>query len=278
MLQYKLASDLVAQTEAGRGEGHFSTTEIDLRFKELTAWSKASDYHIVKINHPCPGVLRLIASGRAGIFYTYRDVRDIAVGARDRAGLKADSLMQRLQQAVDTYYITHTHEDLLSQQYEELIGAIDHATGQMDAFLGLHSSPETRERVIAKNRVNCGQAPSSAERRNRIRTCVKKLYSALAAQDHESKNLSPTSTSPKKRVLGTDAKMLERMLPASSRRQQDVMLTDDHGVAVGTWRRELSADEALRIEMRFGGWLQDAGYGEITEARSPQRRNYAVAS
>ncbi len=220
-VQYKLARALVEAAGVGRDEGCLSPDDMDRRSDALAGWAAAPRYHIVQLREPHPAVTRFVNAGQAKICYAYRDIRDVAVLARRSFGCRGDALLERLQGAVDIYYVVHTYDGVLSQQYEELVGAIDEATDQMVAFLDLNIPADVRERI--------------AERIRR-------------------QEIAPAATKPTGSNLG-HVLALVRALKGRRRQPAD----RGYDVPLGA-RRDLPVDEASRIEMRFSGWLRDAGY------------------
>jgi hypothetical protein len=232
-LQYNLVRNLVEKVEAGRGHGFFNQ-EAELE-DYLTEWSQDEKYHVIKTHAVHSKTADIAATGSARVFYTYRDIRDVAVSAKRAFKIRRQStLLKALDQAVRNHYQIKSISGVMCQRYEDVTIDMPAAANAMADFLGL----ETTEAAISEIVEQC-----SLEKARQISAHVSERWGVTL-------KLLPWLHKAGIRVAAYD--------------KNDTLLhynhISEHAGAIGSWRTQMPKHESDLLTNRYEQWLQEEGY------------------
>ena len=230
-LQYNLARCLVEATESGRGEGFIDDPRRDPR---LRAWCWDKAWHVVKMHTVTNWMLEPQTRPNLRFFYSHRNLRDVTASAKRKFALPSAEIWRTLDEAI----LLHTHLENLPEarthRYDKLIGDAAACLADMAACLGLSiSSAQTLEILSA-----CSLKKSEET----ISTCPEERSAEAMSVDQWSKHAGDGDAIYEDRTL-----LHHNHISASQGRD-------------GTWQRDLTANELLTIDRRYGDWQTRQGY------------------
>lgn len=243
-LQYNLVRCLVESMGLGEGEGFFVTNELSN--SKLIRWANDERYHIIKMHEIHPKVAEMAAAGSVRILYIVRDIRDVAVSAKQKFAYEDEaSLFETLDLTIAAYYKIKGLPGVLWQKYEDVVKHIPAATNAQAAFLALEPTEEIVSAVARECSLdNVIQFTGAIEK-----TLGFKMKSLLYRRSRLSNRLIA---------------LLEKLGSAIYLHDRRTVLHPNHisenRGRSGLWKTNLTEDELGEIQKRYWAWLKESGY------------------
>lgn len=232
-LQYNYVRSVVERAGRGRGEGYYGPDDYVEFADRFERWSRERRIHVIKSHDLHPESVAWTKAGRLRICYVYRDLRDVAVSAKEKWGYPRDELVRALDRAVQIFYSVGSVRPRLTQRYENMIADPIGAIRSIARYLEIEVDPET---LLAVQQTCSADAARRLIRRMRINPIVQ-IRRGL------------------QRVGAVDPVYDDRTLLHPDHISR-------HGGSPGRWRSALSTEERDLIETRYRRWLQETGYFE----------------
>lgn len=253
-LQYNLARGIVEAMQAGKGEGWISPDRLEEKRDEMMGWARDKEIHVIK-SHVIPQCAReLRDTGAVSFCYIYRDIRDVAVSAKNKWNYEGEKLFEVLDKAVATYYEIQTLRSVLMQRYERIINDLPATTHEIANFLGLQPTNDLVSRVAEENSLEKAQRTAintSHDFGKIVKSALMRIGLRLRIKDIM-------------RVIGVPESWRRSLRDALIFQDDQTLLHPDHisknKGAVGFWRKELAEEEIRVISIRYENWLRDAGF------------------
>jgi hypothetical protein len=227
-LQYQVVSDLLEERGLGRRVGFVEPNT----FREFRSqFEAANGLSVVKIHDFLPEIEPWLKLERSQIFYTYRDLRSVAVSVMRIWNIPFSEVICQngwLDKAVTSEARWRAYPKTLVSRYEDLMESLPHEIGRWATALGLSLTPLELEDLAARYSV-----PAQQERIRRA-------------------NLSEQ---------GMTTGPLDRYDAESMLHQHHI--TDG---SMDGWKKELDSAQVRQIEDRYSGWLLDHGFALATRS------------
>ncbi len=151
--QFNLVCSLLEKTTICVRHGRWERGYEKFTKEELESWANdKKTFHIIKSGRH-PEEFYYAKKGLAKIFYINRDIRDVAVAAKYKWGLKGSDLLVMLDRAESGYKEMIKNEAFetewcLHQKYEDVFANTYEAIKQISKFLGLDPCEKIIQEVI----------------------------------------------------------------------------------------------------------------------------------
>lgn len=253
-LQYNIAKGVIESGQAGHIKGFFKAEEYDNMRESLIEWANSNDVFLIKMHDlfpqefydqftPNPNALKIL--------YSYRDIRDVAVSAKKKFGLKGDELIDSLNKAVDYFNEIQKYEKfLLTQKYEKFVEDSYTCAEEITAFLGFYLSNDQLNEISKNTSIESFRnvAKSQSMLRYRLKNSLFKL-----------KFLKPVALK-----VGIQEGTIHKIRNMLHTYDRNTLLHPDHisdmGGQVGIWKTHLSNDEIQNLNHLFESYLKDNDY------------------
>jgi hypothetical protein len=253
-LQYNIARSIVEAVKLGKGEGWISPDRLEEKRSDIVVWAREKEIHIIK-SHVIPRPFSELGNdGEVRFCYIYRDIRDVAVSAKNKWPSGRKELLEGLDKAVATYYEIQSLRFVLTQRYECVINDLFTMTREIADFLDLHPTDDLVHRVAEENSLEKAQtkAINTAHDLGKImKSVLLRIGLRLRAQDFM-------------RIIGIPISWRRSLRDALIFQDDRTLLHPDHisknRGSVGVWRKELTEEEISIISTRYKKWLQEAGF------------------
>ena len=232
-LQYNLVKNVLEVSKQGQGEGFFSRKKLASMDETLSSWDQDTKWHVIKTHEPPPDWENDAGRRHYRYFYIYRDLRDVAVSAKNKFGWEDEELLSALDRAIGVFNHMHSFDNVLWQKYEDVINTSSAAVNEIGSSFGLSLSSEV---------VNSIADQCSLERTEKI---IANLKNSLIFKIAKSLKL---------------AKFFFKQYDSSTLLHGD-HISSNRG-APGTWKTNLSADEIDKIQEIHKDWFRTNGYLE----------------
>lgn len=225
-LQYQVLADLIEQRGLGQRVGF-----VDKKtFREVRSpFAGVSGLSVVKIHDFLPEIEPWLKLEESRIFYTYRDLRSVAVSVMRIWKIPfADLVCPKgwLDNAVAADARWRACPQILVSRYEDLMNSLPREIGRWATALGLDLTPQQLEEMSARYSI-----PAQQERIRQARLPEEgPMASALENYDAES--------------------LLHGRHIADG--------------SVGGWMKVLDPAQVKQIEDRYSGWLRENGFALAT--------------
>lgn len=231
-LQYNYVRSLVERVGVGRGHGYYGSDDFAELSDQLERWSRERWVHVIKSHDLHPESAAWTRAGRMRICYIYRDIRDVAVSAKEKWGYGRDELIPVLDRAIDVFYRLRSVRPRLCQRYENVVADPIGALRSIARYLELEAEPET---LLAVQKACSADAARRLMRRMRLNPLVRirRGLQRIGAVD------DPTYDD--RTLLHPDH-------------------ISRHAGGSGQWESALSTEEQQLIGTRYRRWLEETGY------------------
>jgi hypothetical protein len=251
-LQYNLVRYLVETTGLGKAKGYLRPEQLDRLKNQLEFWARDRDrLYVVKSHNMIPNYEFLLEQDLVKICYTYRDIRDVAVSAKEKfTWYQEDMNFQFLDDVIANYYSLKGLPNILWQKYENMIFDLPGSVNSIANHLNLTPSEAIISYIVEECSLETSwKRVNQLQRGQRLRQVARKLL-------RQTKLIEPVKV------------MLENSgIPESIWRGYDSSLTllqeghiSNTKGKVGRWKTELSSQQVQMLEERYGNWLLEAGY------------------
>ncbi|HID98313.1 MAG TPA: FkbM family methyltransferase, partial [Thermodesulfobacteriaceae bacterium] len=218
-LQYQVVAHLVEKAGLGRRAGYFTRES----FSDFFHTVKTEDgWNVVKMHDYFELVRLLLAEDKARAFYSFRDIRDVAVSSMRKFGMSFEELMEKewLNHAIATGEKWRSCSNILVSKYEDLVRNPGREFCRMARHIGIELSEEYRDHLVGEY--------SLERQRQRIEELNREN---LVVQDE---------------MLYDDFSQLH--------------VDHIHKGEIGGWKNILSHREAEILSLRYRDWLCENGY------------------
>ena len=253
-LQYNIARSIVEAMQSGKGEGWISPDRLEEKRSEMMGWACDKAIHIVK-SHVIPQYFSELGDDGAVRFcYIYRDIRDVAVSAKNKWGYEGDKLLEALDKAVATYYEIQSLRFVLTQRYESVINDLSAMARGIVNFLGLNPTDELVNHVAEENSLEKAQQTA----KNIAHDFGKMTKSVLMRMGRQLRAQEVL------RIIGVPESWRHSLRDALIFQDDRTLLHPDHisknKGCVGIWRKELTEEEIRILSIRYEKWLRETGF------------------
>ena len=157
--QFNLVGSLLEKTSICVRHGRWERGYEKFAKEQIEIWANdKKTFHLIKSGRH-PEEFYYAKKGLAKIFYINRDMRDVAVAAKYKWGLKGPNLLVMLDRAESGYKEMINNEAFenewcLHQRYEDVFSDTYGAIKQMSKFLGLDPSEKIIQEIIEECSIN----------------------------------------------------------------------------------------------------------------------------
>jgi hypothetical protein len=156
-LQYQIVSDLLEQRGLGRRAGFVESKTFPEFRSRLVG---ANGFSVVKAHEYIPELEPWLKQDTTRVFYTYRDLRAVAVSVMRKWDIPFSSVICPggwLDNAVASEVRWRAHPRALVSRYEDLVQNLPHEIARWATALGLSLTPPQLEEVAARYSVSAQQ-------------------------------------------------------------------------------------------------------------------------
>lgn len=226
--------------------------------EQIDSWANdKKTFHVIKSGR-FPEEFYYAKKGLAKILYINRDIRDIAVAAKYKWGLKGSDLLvilDRAKSSYDTMSKMQAFENdwCLHQKYEEVFKDNFHALEQISKFLGVRPSKQIIQEVIKECSIK-NMLKISTSKELRLKEIILRFLGRVA--NRIKKILPPPYNKTwklRKYYLWLLPKVDERTVIAPKH------IEPTKGVP-GAWKNILDQEEIQIINKRYKNYLKEQNY------------------
>ncbi len=256
--QFNLICSLLEKTSVCIRHGRWEKGYEKFTKKQIDNWANdRKTFHLIKSGR-YPEEFYYAKKGLAKILYINRDLRDVAVAAKFKWGIKDSELLEMLDRAESTYMDMVRNEAFgkewcLHQKYEDVFSNTYEAIKQISKFIGVDPSEEIIQEIIEECSINNMLKISTSK--------VLRLKEIIL------------------RTLGRLAKFIKRFLPPPYNKtwklrkyylwllpkvDERTVIAPNHieptKGAPGAWKKVLDKEEVKIITQRYKKYLKKENY------------------